>query len=96
MVNIKFIARIREHLIEVNGKAGDAGHGREGLGGFVIGSGDAAKMFGLIDEAIDDLAFLEMLEIGGGGLGALRGTPGDGAAGIRMHSGRRAPSYESS
>ncbi len=48
-------------------------------------------MFGLIDDAFDDLAFLEMLEMESGSLGALRGTPGDDAAGIRMHSEGRTP-----
>ncbi len=95
MVNISFITRIREQLFEVNGQAGDAGHGRAGLGGFDIGRGDATKMLGLIDETFGDLAFLEMLEIGGAGLGAPRGTPGDDAAGIRMHSEGRTPNYES-
>ena len=45
-----------------------------------------AKMPGLVEETFDGLAFLEMLEIRGAGRGALRGSPGDYAAGIRMHS----------
>ena len=60
-----------------------------------MGRGDAAKMFGLIDDAFDDLAFLEMLEMESGSLGALRGTPGDDAAGIRMHSEGEPRTHES-
>ncbi len=52
-------------------------------------------MPGLVDEAFDGLAFLEMLEIGGAGLGALRGTPGDDAECIRMYLEGRTPNYES-
>ena len=61
-----------------------------------MGRGDAAKMFGLIDEAFDGLAFPGLLEIGGGGLGAIRGKSGDDAAGIRMLSEERIPNYENS
>ena len=65
-------------LSEPDHHAGDADHGHEGLGGFVVARGDAAEVFDLVDEAFDQMTLLVELGIVGDGLGAgaVRGDHG--------------------
>ena len=57
------VTRFCGQLPEPDHHAGDAYHGQEGLGGFVVARGDAAEVFDFVDEAFDQMAFLVELGI---------------------------------
>ena len=65
-------------LSEPDHHAGDADHGHEGLGGFVVTRGDATEVFDLVDKAFDEVALLVQVGIVRDGLGAgtVRGDHG--------------------
>jgi len=65
-------------LSEPDHHAGDADHGHEGLGGFVVTRGDATEVFDLVDKAFDEMALLVEVGIVRDGLGAgtVRGDHG--------------------
>ena len=66
--------------------AGD--RGQEGLGDFVIVRSDTAKVFDLVDEAFDEIAFLESRWPGCGSRESR-----DDAARIGVRSGGKSPTY---
>ncbi len=68
-------------LAQPDHHAGDADHGHEGLGGFVVTRGDATEVFDLVDKAFDQMALLVEVGIVRDGLGA-RAVRGDHGADV--------------
>ena len=73
-------------LSEPDHHAGDADHGHEGLGGFVVTRGDATEVFDLVDKAFDQMTLLVQVGIVRDGLGAgtVRGDHGDNVVRAQM------------